>query len=206
MFGKPNLKNRFESLESRLNGNQETVSLDRDVMKSKHPELQTKLRADSTAEESLSGYINDLKVTFDRVHIREMSDNSLAFENEISLLVNKLTKKPCLIQIIHPMDKKGLENFKYLILSLNESASLWKILFKDLSWVGVNFATTSAVLTFDQKSNELGKLEGLLKTISSRSNHLSSFNIQKKNSQYVLSLRLESHISRNVVTERNTAI
>lgn len=206
MFGKPNLKNRFESLESRLNDYQETVSRDSVVMKSKYPQLHEKLRVDATAEESLSGYIQDMKSTFDRVHIREMSDNSLAFENEISQLINRLTKKPSLIQIIHPMDKKGLENFKYLILSLNESSSLWKILFKDLTWVGVNFATSSAVLTFDQNSNELGKLEGLLKTISSRSNHLSSFNIQKKNSQYMLSLRLESHISRNIVTERNTAI
>ena len=206
MFGKPTLKNRFESLESRLSDSHETKPHDPVAVQTKHPVLQASLRADHSPEEFLSSYIQDMKTTFDRVHVREMSDNSLAFENEVSQLINKLTKKPCLIQIIHPMNKKGLENFKLLILALNESGNHWRMLLKDLSWVGVSFATSSAVLTFDQNSNELSKLEGLLKMISSRSNHVSSFNIQKKNSQFTLSLRLESYVNRKISTERDTAI
>jgi hypothetical protein len=207
MFAKQSLKNRFKALETKLTDQnaelkQETIA----TAKSEYPELHARLKADSAQEEELSFYLRSIKNSFNRIAIKEASGNHLAFENELARLINGFTKAPCLIQVIHPQDQKGLENFKLLILALNETQGQWRLLFKDLKWVGVNFATSALVLTFDQNQMEFTKVEGLLKTVSTRSNHLLSFNIQKKDGQFVVGLRLEANITKKISTERDTAL
>lgn len=207
MFAKQSLKNRFKTLETKLTDQSSELKQDTIAsMKTQFPDLQQRLKEDTAVEEELSFYLRSLKQAFNRVAIKEASENHLAFENEISQLINSYTKSPCLIQVIHPQDKKGLENFKLFILALNETESHWRLLFKDLSWVGVNFAGATPVLTFDQDKIDLTKVEGLLKTLSMKSNHLLSFSIQKKDLQIVIGLRLEANIIKKTSTERDTAL
>lgn len=207
MFAKQSLKNRFKTIENKLT-DQSTEQKQESIVpdKSKFPELHARLKADSAQEEELSFYLRSIKKSFNRVAIKEASENHLAFENEIARLINGFTKNPCLIQIIHPQDQKGLDNFKLFILALNETQGQWRLLFKDLSWIGVSFASATLQLTFDQNQMELNKVEGLLKVISSKSNHLLSFNIQKRDDQFVVGLRLEANIIKKISTERDTAL
>lgn len=207
MLAKQSLKNRFKTLETKLSDhNVELKSVAFAPEKSQYPELHARLKANPTNGEELSFYLHSLKDSFDRIVIKEASDNHLAFENEISRLINGFTVSPCLIQIIHPQDKKGLENFKLLILALNETESQWGMFFKDLTWVGVNFASSTPLLTFDLNHKDMTKIEGLLRIISMKSNHLLSFNIQLKDSQVVVGMRLEKNFIKNTSTERETAL
>lgn len=206
MSGNQSLKNRFQALESKLSDNQEMKDEMRAKPESQFPEIHVRVKNNPSNEESLGKYLSDMKNSFERIHIREMSDNGLAFENELSTLIHGFTKKPCLIQLIHPMDKKGLENFKLLILALNESGSHWRTLFKSLSWVGVSFATSATVITFSQQSIDVNKLEGLLKMISLRSNHVSSFHLQKNKTQVAIELRLETYVNKKISSERDAVL
>lgn len=207
MFAKQSLKNRFKSLETKLadhasESKVETTALSKTV----YPEIHSQVKASEADEEGLSYYLRSIKKSFNRVEIKEASQENLDLENEFSFLINGFTKTPCLIQIVHPQDKRGIENFKLMIAALKESDSLWRLLFRELRWVGISFSGPSTTLTFDQHQVEMNKLEGLLKTVSAKSNYLLSFNIHKKDEQIMVGLRLEANITKQISNARDTAL
>lgn len=207
MFANQSLKKRFKSLETKLADlASDSKGENSATLKTMYPEIHSQVKSNDAEEEGLSYYLRSIKKSFNRVQIKEASQENLDLENEFSSLILGFTKNPCFIQINHPQDKKGLENFKLMISALKESDSQWRLLLRDLRWVGISFSGSTTTLSFDQLQIEVNKLEGLLKTISTKSNYVLSFNIQKKDEQIMIGLRLEANTSKQISNVRNTAL
>lgn len=207
MFNKPSLKNRFKDAESKLEINKPDIKLGDGVPdKARHPEIHAIAKGSAENELELSHYLRTIKKSFKRLSIPSPSEESLALEEMISESVNALTSKPSIIQINHPKESKGTDCFKYFVNSLEEYPQLWKLVFKDLKWVSLSYVSNSTVLSFSAAKIDAQKLEGVLKSISTKSGSLVSFNLQKKDNSFNIHLRLEAYDQKIISTEREAGL
>lgn len=207
MFNKPSLKNRFKIAESKLEVNKPEIRPGDGIPeKARHPEVHAIAKGASENELELTHYLRLIKKSFKRIAIPSPTDESLALEELISDSVNALTTRPAIIQVNHPKEPKGNECFKYFTNSMEEYPQLWKIVFKDLNWVSLSYVSNSTVLSFSALKVDAQKLEGILKSISTKSGSLVSFNIQKKHNSFNIHLRLEAFEQKNVSTEREAGL
>lgn len=207
MFNKASLKNRFKSLEEKL----ETKSLEQTQLKitahkASYPHIHAIAKEATDVEVELSQYLRTIKKSFKRPSIPTPSDVSLALEEMISEAINDLTTAPCLIQIHHTKESRGNDSFKYFIASLEEYPQLWKIIFKDQNWISLSYVSNMTVLSFSAHRIDAQKLEGLLKSISTKSGSLVSFNLQKKDSSFNVHLRLEAFELKKISNERDAGL
>lgn len=207
MFNKPSLKNRFKNAESKLETKSSELKLAEFIPeKARHPEIHAIAKEGTDVELELSHYLRTIKKSFKRPSIPSPSDESLALEEMVSEAINDLTTAPCLLQISHPKETRGSDCYKYFIASLEEYPQLWKLVLKDLTWVSLSYVSNTTVLSFSAIKMDAQKLEGILKSIATKSGSLVSFNLQKKEANYNVQLRLEAFEHKKISNEREAGL
>jgi hypothetical protein len=204
MFKKPNLKNRFNSVETLLKAEIAKVeSIENVLPTSNHPQIQMLAKtALSSDEQDLNYYLRLVKNTFKRLTIPALSAEELESEELVSKAINIFTRQPCLIEIHHSNEMRAAKSLNTFVQSLKEYPQAWKAVLRELTWISFSYQANSMVVTFSDHSLEAQLLERVLNSISMKSGSLVSFHIRHQNNCHQIHLRLDASSFKKMSNER----
>ena len=204
MFKKPNLKNRFNSVETLLKAEAAKVETNLNALpSSNHPQIQMAAKnTHSSEEQDLNYYLRLVKSTFKRFTVPALSAEELESEELVSKAINIFSRNPCLIEIHHSQEMKAAKSLNTFVQALKEYPQAWKAVLRELNWISFSYKANSLVVSFSDKSLESQFLERVLNSISMKSGSVISFHIHSQNNSHQIHLRLDASSFKQMSNER----
>lgn len=209
MLKKPDLKNRFKILESRLSGSSENASKKSQMTElspSRYPETHKILRESSERETELIFFQKSLKSKTGRPNIPELSGSFKVIEESLHQCFSILTGKSCIFQLMYNNSSGELEFLRSLNASLRTDQNFWNVVLAGEDCLKLQYKDGNGEISIPSFNKDIRLVETTLKDANFKSKYLQAFNIINNSGNVEIKLKFKSLGNRSQAQEREITV